>query len=1353
MANVFISHASQDAGLTERLRRRLAGAGHDVFLDQSVVGGIAVGDEWEECLHARLRWADAVVCVVTSAFVHSLWCTAEIAIARTHGCRLLPVCAEPGVQHPFLQSVQHVDLSGGESAWQKLLEALRKVDVGGGSGWSDDRPPWPGLRPFHVDEHRVFFGRKAEANRLAELLRSPSERADAAMLLVVGPSGCGKSSLLRAGLLPLMAEEPGWWPLAPILPGGDPIAGLVRELAAATRAVGLNSRLADLRQRVEEGGLGTVADELLHRAPHPRRNHLLLVIDQFEELFTQTPPPRRARFAELLQPVSGGTVQVVAALRPEFLEHVLAGSEFSGLRTHTYTVKPLVRDALRSTIEGPARLAGIRVDDDLVARLVSDAGSGEALPLLAYTIAELAKGVERGDRLLLSRYEDLGGVKGALTRQADAALAEAIATGRRDRSQVIDGLLRLVTVDEHNRPARRRVASSTLPEAVTAELEPFVARRLLVTDTAGDGAVIEVAHEAFLTAWAPLVEAIVANSAALRAHRKIEQAAEEWWSAGRPTARLWERGQLAAAQADIDVRARSAVAGRRWLPTVERRGPRSGRVALSTRAGAFLRSSIRRDRRRRATITTVLAILLALVSVAAGVAVVQRQQAEQGQRLAASRLLMREAEGTLTGNPRLALQLGEAARAINPDQEMESSLAQILRSSWYAGTLFGHKNQVNAVAVAARSHLLATADLDGTVILWDVADALHPRQVGAPLSGFVEAVWAVDFSPDNRLLAVGGQDGYLALWDLTDPAEPRLAGRALAGHKNTVTSVAFSADGTLLASADSDSAFLWNLDGPAGPVALPGFGDSAEVVGFARDRPLLTARNRSSVVQWDLTDRTRPRQVGRVVPGTGDTMTAVDVSPDGHTVAVASLPSTIALWDLSNPSAPELIDEFATEHATYVDRLAFSPDGKGLVSADTSPAIFVWSVADLAEPRRVGPALTGHTASINALAWEPGGNALVSAGEDTSVIVWDLAGRTGVRPAAVPLVGHTDRVLRAAFSSSGRLLATAAGDEKIMLWDVSTPGQPRRVGPPLAGHVESITSLVFSPAGPVLTSASRDGVVVLWDVSDPLHVRPLGRPLELHTSLAISTAFSPDGRLLATPTSQNSVTFWDVSDPAHLTPVGRPLIGHDSTVTSIAFSPDGRTVATASAFDETVALWDVNDLDRPERVGEPLGQRTAQIDSVEFSPDGRYLAVARADTVALWAVTDPAQPEVVGEPLSVHAGNVWSAEFAPDGRALATANDDGAAILWDLTDPARPQVAASLGRQRGGVIDVAFSPDGSTLATTGSDKTTMLWSLSGFNSAHDHSLQRACAITGQGLSPADWSRYVEGPLYTATCTA
>jgi len=464
VARVFVSHASEDSGLAAELGGWLDAQHHEVFLDRDLERGLRVGEAWEQRLYEQLRWADAVVCVVTSAYVNSRWCFAEVVMARSQGSRLLPLLGEPGADHPLLRSIQHADYARDpDTARAALSEALRQVDAGGGLGWPDGQSPYPGLQPFDTDMHRAFFGRRTEIEELAGLLRSQAARVHRELVLVVGPSGCGKSSLVRAGLLPAMAAEADWLALAPFLPGMAPSAALAVELADAAGRLGMEWAPPDVRERLaSQDGLAILARELLDAAPgrrHRRPRHLLMVVDQLEEVLTQATPAARAAFAELLRRALAGPVQVVATIRTESLPE-LQVSPLASLPMRLSMLPLLPREALPAIVEGPARLAGIGIEQRLVDRLVADTGTGEALPLLAFTLSELASGVGRGGDLSMRRYVELGGVNGALKRQADAALdAACVASGRR-RDQVIAALLRLVSVNERGDPTRWRVPAA-----------------------------------------------------------------------------------------------------------------------------------------------------------------------------------------------------------------------------------------------------------------------------------------------------------------------------------------------------------------------------------------------------------------------------------------------------------------------------------------------------------------------------------------------------------------------------------------------------------------------------------------------------------------------------------------------------------------------------------------------------------------------------------------------------------------------------------------------------------------------------------------------------------------------------
>ena len=1152
MARVFISHASEDLALAHELHRWLVEAGHQIFLDQDLRDGIAVGEEWEQRLHERLRWANAVVCVVTSAYLASQWCTAEVSIARSRGNRLLPVRAEPGVAHALLKPIQHTDLTQDRvTAHVALVEALRQIDDTGQSEWPDDQSPFPGLRPFDVDRHRVFFGRAGEVEQLAESLRSIAGRAEGAALLVVGPSGCGKSSLVRAGLLPVIAGEPGWWTLPPIVPGADPVAALVRGLTMAAREIDLHWTVDHVYHQLHEAGLTRLAAELLLAAPGGSQRRLLVVVDQFEELLTQTAPTERARFVELLRPTLTSPIQLVGTLSPEFLDQMLGNPELAALPTHTYVLRPLRREALRAVIEEPARLAGIGVNERLVSRLIEDTDSGEALPLLAFTLAQLADGISRGGQLSQTRYEQLGGVQGALTREADVALTDAITAAGRSREEVITGLLRLVTIDEQGRPTRWRIRRDELPDSVVTELDPFVARRLLSTDTDNGTAVIGVAHEAFLSTWSPLHEAIAASASALRARRAVEHAAADWHDHDRRPARLWGGGQLASAVADTGARIEAGPAPpdaspplrrgpARWLPR-RNRVLVTDRLTLSPTARSFLRTSIHHDRYRRRRAITVLSVLLVLALVGVGIAVVQQRAAQEQQRIAqeqqriaTARQLIAQAEAVRNTDPRTALQLSITAHHIHPSNETQSSLVNILTNTRYTGTLTGHPSPVRSVAFAPEGHTMATADEGGTVILWDLTDPTRPQRVGQLLTGHASSV---ALAPDGRTLVTAGGDDTVILWDLTDPARPQRVGQLLTGYTNPVDSVAFAPDGHTLAAASGDG----------------------------------------TVIVWDLTDPARPQRVGQLIGDTGPVY-SVEFAPEGHTLATTSWDDTVMLWNVADPTRPQPVGQFLTGDIGPVGSVAFAPDGHTLATASGDGTVIVWDLTDPARPQRVGQLLAGPTDAMGSVAFALDGHTLATASrDDDTVTLWDLTDPTRPQPLGQPLTGHTGSVSALAFAPEGHTLATASRDGTVMLWNSTDSARPHRLDQPLTGHTGPVWAAGFAPDGHTLATASGDGTVILWDLTDPTRPQPVGQPLTGPTDEVYSAAFAPDGHTLATTSGDGTVILWDLTDPTRPQPLGQPLTGHTGPVYSAVFAPDRHALATASD-DGTVILWDLSGL-------------------------------------------------------------------------------------------------------------------------------------------------------------------------------
>jgi DNA-binding SARP family transcriptional activator/ABC-type glycerol-3-phosphate transport system substrate-binding protein len=394
--------------------------------------------------------------------------------------------------------------------------------------------PYKGLRPFTENDAGEFFGRRALVQELVAAVAAHP------LVTVVGPSGSGKSSVVRAGLVPALraGRLPGseGWIIATLVPGPHPF----EELEAALLRAAPDGPAA-LREQMRGDDLDLLRSVL--RVLPDEDAHLVVVIDQFEELFllVEDDAVRERFLRNLVEAVEDphSRLTVVALVRVDFLDRPMGHPRLGELVVEgMVSVLPLTPLELERACVSPAAEVGVLVEPGLAAELVTDVAEHPgALPLFQYALTELFE-ARSGETLTVEGYRRLGGLQGALARRAEATWAELGPHEQRIARQVF---LRLVTIGEGSEDTRRRARRvelqrlETTGTAVSSVLDRFGRARLLLfdRDAASGQPTVEVAHEALLREWPRLRGWVESARDELRLRRSLEAAMREWEQAGR----------------------------------------------------------------------------------------------------------------------------------------------------------------------------------------------------------------------------------------------------------------------------------------------------------------------------------------------------------------------------------------------------------------------------------------------------------------------------------------------------------------------------------------------------------------------------------------------------------------------------------------------------------------------------------------------------------------------------------------------------------------------------------------------------------------------------------------------------
>ena len=1011
-----------------------------------------------------------------------------------------------------------------------LCEEKRpKVDWRGmmATAVSDQSPPFMGLKYFDANDADLFFGRETLTGELTDHLQTSN------FLAVVGASGSGKSSLVRAGLVPSLQKAQPSLKIHVFTPTDHPLEALATTLTRHTDSIGVTAKFID-----------AMADDArsLHLAA--RRlvqddEQLLLVIDQFEELFTQCRfEAERLAFVENLvtavsnpdgDPNSRPT-RAVIALRADFYHHC---AQYDALRrlleTQQRYIGAMNPTELRRAIEQPARQSNLTFEDGLVDLLLRDVGaSGDqppepgALPLLSHALLETWRRRE-GNKLTFSGYTDAGGVQGAIAQTAESVYAQKLTPAQQTIARSI--FLRLTELGEGTQDTRRRAQiSELLPASDAADetqtvLNLLSAARLVTTDE--DSA--EVTHEALIREWPTLRRWLDENRDGLRLHRHLTESAQEWQHLNQDSGELYRSARLEQAQEwanqhddelndlEREFLAASFTAQQQAIEETQARQQRE--LAQAQKLATAQTQAARRARNFNIALVV---ILLLVIGTAAAIVSAQRSREDREFLEAVTTVTVLEAAATAVAADQLAIESTTdafAAATANAQatgefvaRATESALAEATANA----LMLEEDEDGDGLTLSEETFydtrpFLSDSDFDGLIDGTEVAISTNPnnpdtdgdgREDGkdtAPLRPFITLNPYIDFQDglpndppeDIRLIEQLFTMSSVIYNNETDSFE-RIT--------RPVQAITISSDNNFIFAAhyeENDGTIptiinFWDREGNLLDAVDPGKFENVLDIGFTTDNQTLRVILETKIISFDYSPETNffsqraEQSQQNSLSGFGlSTICSAALHPSGDSVLLGGRAKWV-YFQITQTGLLEIESDSQNynTNACATDAM-FSFDGTFLGYIEDegeSESVFVGQVLNRSFARPFNKSVSG---AID-MGLTSDGNILVLGYENGRVELYDYSERQGGPPLIYGLDAHPNNA-HAVFSPDDSIIATSSPDDGIVrLWRTEDGEMLLE----LDAETDGVTSLIFSQDGHYLLFGTTAGEIHVYGMPE-----------------------------------------------------------------------------------------------------------------------------------------------------------------------------------------------------------------------------------------------------------------------------
>ncbi len=1274
--DVFLSHNSDDKPAVEELARRLKKKGIRPWLDK---WNLVPGKPWQKGILEALDECAACAIIIGPAGMGA-WQVEEMQVAidrrvKERGFRVIPVVLPGGerVQRShspnFLWQGSYVEFHAldDEEAFHALVSGIHGIEPGTGveagveAAIDEGISPYRGLQVFQAEHAEFFFGREVLTDWLLHDLRPrPGSPRENRFLAVVGASGSGKSSLVRAGLIPALSRGElagsAEWPTVICRPGPDPLQSLATALATDPVVGEATNDVGRLIEALGEDQRTLHLTTALALRARPETQRVLLLVDQFEEIFTmcRKEERRKALVDNLLyaSTVVGGKTVVVLTLRVDFYGKCAAYPRLAAALSeseHQELVGAMNEDELRRAIERPALLARCEIEPGLTEMLLQDVkNQAGALPLLEYALMELWQRQD-GRRLTISAYKEIGEIEGALEKQANKVFDELTLPEQEICKRIF---LRLTQPGEETVDTKRRVMKKELEEsdAVAPVLQRLIDARLITAegkkhekdkerekDKPGD-VFIEVSHEALIRDWSKLRKWIDADREAVRLEHRLSEAAKEWDQNGRDAAFLYRGPRLALAEEWRETHGGEPVAlqlefleasvALRDREKREKERQRQHELEMTQKLAATERQraevqteAARRLRRRARIIGAIGAVAIIAAAVAVGASIFAKQAeekatAELAKRFWARGTTERDRKGDWLKASHYLMRAAEVDKVKTVSSDAYLAGALLVRPVKLTSIVEHQGNASGALFSADGARFLSWSD-DGTARLWDSQTG---NELATTMQHEKKRLQGAVFSQDESRILTWSRDGTARLWN----SEGKLLAPLM--QHDGLRGACFSPnERQVLTWGTDDTARIW--DANSGQELTPPLTHEGSVLGA------LFSQTKPQVLTW---------------------------SKDG----------TARLW---NSDTGEVLATM--RHDGPVWGATFSQDERWILTWSDDGTARLWD-AHTAERLRLfahdGPVWGGkfNQSNTKVLTWS----------DDGTARLWNSD--TGE---SLPSMRHNRQVRKAVFSQDERWVLTWSDDHTARLWDAES-GQQLNV----FKHNGPVRGAVLSPNGQVVLTWSDGNGVRIWSTQDGQRLTPALR----HRSPINQALFDSEGDHVLTAGEDGTVRVWAVENLNRAHAVMR----HESPVLDAIYAPDSDRIMS---FDGTTWVWD------SEKGPPALTTREfdGAFNGARFSKDGNKLLTWHADgTARLWSTTT-GKEVIPAMQQGKKVFGVLGAVFSPDERRILSWSDKGTARVWDSGNGKLVAGVSHEGSVRGAV----FSADGRRIFSWGTEGTGLLW--------------------------------------------